>query len=112
MSLKHKWLVLVCAFLLLLSFGVHLVEFHHEHPTAIFGDGISAFLHGEDKKFFRNIPTVPLQFETEVFNFAVLLFSLLFLFSNARLFNRRALLCPASSLCVAFQRGIVHPKVY
>lgn len=38
------------AILALSAFALHAVGFHHDHPVELFGTGIQAILHGEDRK--------------------------------------------------------------
>lgn len=40
------------ALLILVSMGLHAVGLHHEHPHEIFGDGVQAAFHGEERKYW------------------------------------------------------------
>jgi len=40
------------ALLLLISFAWHEIDFDHDHPHALFGNGVQALLHGENKKWW------------------------------------------------------------
>ena len=49
---KLKYLLIIVALGLVLSFGLHSIEFHHHHAHLIFGEGLYAILHTNDKKWW------------------------------------------------------------
>lgn len=52
--MRSRPIIVMVAFLLICSFGLHAVSIDHHHPWAS-ADSIQATLHGEEKKWFANI---------------------------------------------------------
>ena len=99
------------ALMLLLSFGMHLAGFHHDHPEAIYGDGVQAAFHGEDRKWNVILADAPLGvaeyrvLDTLTLALVLLFASLAFVFDTqgARL---------RDPLRRAFRSGILNPKTF
>lgn len=51
MMKKIPLYIIVISFLLLAAIAWHTLAFDHDHPRELFGDGIQAVLHGEDRKW-------------------------------------------------------------
>lgn len=49
---KASFFIIVISFLLLAVITWHTLVFDHDHQRELFGDGIQAVLHGEDRKRF------------------------------------------------------------
>ncbi len=66
----NKRTLFILALVLVSAFAVHAIQFDHDHPHE-FGDGLHAYFHGEDKKFWAVMVALVLamaiQFEKFVF---------------------------------------------
>ena len=52
-GLSRNKILFFTALLLLTAFALHTIHFDHHHPRELFGDeGVSALMHGEDKKWW------------------------------------------------------------
>jgi len=51
-KLKPDDVLFFTAIFLLIVLGAHIVHLDHDHPKEVFGEGIQAALHGEDKKWW------------------------------------------------------------
>lgn len=54
--IRMRFITSLIGVLLLLVLSLHTLHFDHEHPGHIFGEGIQAVLHGENKKWLMALP--------------------------------------------------------
>ena len=103
---QGKRIILILASILLTSLILHLVEFHHDHPHEIFGEGIQATLHGEDKKYWAILLILKFLALAGVFSL-ISFFGLYFLFSQ----NLKKIIYKYNYLLECLSRGILQPKL-
>ncbi len=111
-NFEHIWLAL--ALLVFASIGLHALGLHHEHPSFM-GDGLTAALHGEEKKYAQLALPVITQ------NFALIIVAAFF--GSALLRGKTeihknywsATAVPPRAFGALFQAlasGVIHPKIF
>lgn len=103
---QGKKIILITSVILLISLILHLVEFQHNHPHEIFGEGIQATMHGEDKKLWALLVALKFLSLAGIFslvNFIGLYFQQYKIFS--KIFRR------AGYVLECLSRGVLQPKI-
>jgi hypothetical protein len=102
--------IFTLALALLFSFAFHLVELHHDHPHAVFGDGIQAVFHGEDRKWA--IPVIPPPISSGELSLLMFIMLATALFSRLVLERTVTQSRAHDQLREAFSSGILNPKLF
>ena len=98
------------AFAIIASFSLHLVELHHDHPHNLFGTGVQATFHGEDRKWSLLVSLNPSVFYS---NLSVQISDSILLACVYLLLRRQKLRFQIRDrLREAFRYGILNPKIY
>ena len=110
-----RFFVFLTVLLLLLSFGLHMIEFHHHHPEAIYGVGLKAAMHQSDRKWFfvlLIILTSFIPFSYTKFLVETLFSEVSLLLQSVIVVLRNILYKVLDPLRDLLRRGILQPQFY
>ena len=112
---QMKYLIVFVVLALVLSFGIHAIEINHYHPDEIFGEGLSASLHINDKQWWFLLLLAAIAITWAIFwkqsnslTGRIVLLQKYFVLFNRFLFDTLLLFDPMRQ---ALRRGVLHPKI-
>lgn len=114
-SLLRRCLLYLVAFLVLFSFGIHIIHMNHHHEAVVYGTGFEAVMHKADRKWlfaFVIISLATLLLSAEIRNLQR--YKRICKKLRSQIVIARSLMIPKlfGSLYEALRRGIVQPLVY
>ena len=101
------------ALVLLLVFSLHVIELNHSHPEVLFGTGIQAVLHGDDRTWWLVLIAISFILSIAAIRLLPKIDSSCLRHSQAKatIIVSTFVYKLLDSLRTAFRRGILHPKI-